>query len=199
MDIEADTIIDAKGMILAPGYIDMHMHGTLNLLTDMSTSELETLSEILPQCGVTSFLAGVVPKKNEAEDYALLEELSKAKSGGAQLLGFFLEGHFLSLAGTISNLKANRTIEYVEKLKEKASPYDIVFGISPDFPGVCELIPNMIKQGYPAFITHTGATVEQTQKAISLGVIHTTHFYDVFPYPGEKTRASGRAGQWRPY
>ena len=182
----ADIILDAKGKILAPGYIDMHMHGACSVFTDKSAEQLERLTEVLPQYGVTSFFAGVLPKMEEEEDYALLEELSKAKSQGAQLLGFFLEGHFLSLTGAISNLKANRTIEYVEKLKEKASPYDIVFGISPEFTGICGLIPHMTKQGYPAFITHTKATVEQTQKAVSLGAAHATHFYDVFPYPGEK-------------
>ncbi len=44
----------------------------------------------------------------------------------------------------------------------------------------------MVKDGYPAFITHTMATVEQTEKAIEAGAVHATHFYDVFPYPGEK-------------
>ena len=181
----ADIILDAKGKILAPGYIDMHMHGACSIFTDKSADQLEKLTEILPQYGVTSFFAGVLPKMEEEEDYALLEELSKSKSRGAQLLGFFLEGHFLSLTGAIPNLKSNRTIEYVEKLRELAQPYNLVFGISPEFPGICGLIPYMTKQGYPAFITHTKASVEQTQKAIAAGAIHATHFYDVFPYPGE--------------
>lgn len=185
-EYKADTVIDAKGMILAPGYIDLHTHGTHSLLTDESAEQLEKLSELLPRYGVTSFLAGVLPKKSEEDDYSLLNELSKAKSRGSELLGFFLEGHFLSLTGAISNLKSSRTYEYVEKLKEKAKPYKLVFGISPEFPGICELLPYMTQQGYPAFITHTKAAVEQTQAAINLGAVHATHFYDVFPYPGEK-------------
>ncbi len=181
----ADIILDAKGKILAPGYIDLHMHGACNMLTDKSANQLEKLSGTLPRYGVTSFLSGVLPKKSEDEDYALLETLSEAESRGAEILGFFLEGHFLSLTGAISNLKANRTIEYVEKLKELAQPYKIVFGISPEFPGICELIPYMTDGGYPSFITHTMANTKQTEKAIELGATHATHFYDVFPYPGE--------------
>jgi N-acetylglucosamine-6-phosphate deacetylase len=190
----ADIILDAKGKILAPGYIDLHMHGTRNLLTDRNSNELEKLTGILPRYGVTSFLAGVLPRKCEDEDYVLLEELAKAKSQGAQLLGFFLEGHFLSLTGVIYNLKSNRTIEYVEKLKELAEPYRLVFGISPEYPDIGELLPYMTTQGYPAFITHTMASVEQTEKAITMGAIHATHFYDVFPYPGEKDQGVRACG-----
>jgi N-acetylglucosamine-6-phosphate deacetylase len=32
-------------------------------------------------------------------------------------------------------------------------------------------------------MTHTGASVEQTQAAIAAGARHATHFYDVFPVP----------------
>ena len=186
INMSADEEIDADGMLLCPGYIDLHMHGAFNLLADKSAKQLEELTGILPRYGVTGLVAGVLPQKSEQEDYTLLEELAKAKSHGAEILGFFLEGHFLSLTGAISNLKANRTIEYVEKLKALAEPYKLVFGISPEYPGICELLPHMTDQGFPAFITHTKASVEQTQTAINLGAVHATHFYDVFPYPGEK-------------
>jgi N-acetylglucosamine-6-phosphate deacetylase len=35
------------------------------------------------------------------------------------------------------------------------------------------------------FITHTRASVEQTEAAIEAGARHATHFYDVFPVPEE--------------
>ena len=44
----------------------------------------------------------------------------------------------------------------------------------------------MVDGGYTPFITHTMADVEQTKAAIQAGARHATHFYDVFPYPGEK-------------
>ncbi len=191
---KADNIIDAKGKMIAPGFIDMHMHGMCNLLTDKSVQQLEKLSKLLPEYGVTSFLAGVLPQTDEKEDYALLEELARAESQGANILGFFLEGHFLSLTGAITNLNADKSAEYIDKLKEKAAPYKLVFGISPEFPKIIQLLPNMTSNGYKAFITHTKASVRETEAAIGLGAVHATHFYDVFPYPGEKDPGVRRCG-----
>ena len=60
--------------------------------------------------------------------------------------------------------------------------------VSPDFDGILSLIPVMAAGGSPVFVTHTQATVEQTQAAIRAGVSHATHFYNVFPCPTEKER-----------
>jgi N-acetylglucosamine-6-phosphate deacetylase len=77
-------------------------------------------------------------------------------------------------------------VERIENLKKAARPYKVVFGVSPEIEGICKLLPFMTQNGYPAFITHTIAKVEQTENAIKAGAVHATHFYDVFPYPGEK-------------
>ena len=183
-ECEVAQKIDAGGCLLAPGYIDLHMHGACSFQPDKNSADLEELTRVLPKYGVTSFLAGILPKKSAEEDYSLLDELSKAESRGTEILGFFLEGHFLSLTGAIPNKAHNKSLAYVNKLKEAARPYKIVFGISPEFPDIYELLPHMTKEGYPAFITHTKANVLQTQEAIRLGAVHATHFYDVFPYPG---------------
>ncbi|MEN8228276.1 MAG: YjbQ family protein, partial [Bacteroidota bacterium] len=51
------------------------------------------------------------------------------------------------------------------------------------FEGIDELLPLMTANNTPAFVTHTVATVKQTQDVIKLEVKHATHFYDVFPCP----------------
>jgi len=175
-------VIDAGGCWLAPGFIDMHIHGAGGYLADSGIESLEALSALLPHYGVTGFLTGVTPNE---DDVAKLEELSKARSTGARMLGFFLEGHYLKLNGAISKLSKDYTPEHVEKLLGAAAPYKIVFAVSPEIKELEELLPLMTASGMPAFITHTMATPEQTARAISLGARHATHFYDVFPYPGE--------------
>ena len=82
-------------------------------------------------------------------------------------------------------ISKNRSRKRVEEPIDALKPYKAVFGISPEVDGIADIIPFMTQQGYPAFITHTAATVEQTEQAIRAGAVHATHFYDVFPYPGE--------------
>ncbi|MDO8686397.1 MAG: amidohydrolase family protein [Clostridiales bacterium] len=182
----ADETVDASGMHLSPGFIDLHVHGTRNYLIDRGREHLEAMCRILPQYGVTGFLPSVCPAPTEADDLKLLASFSQVKSEGTSILGFFLEGHFLALTGALPVIPKNRSMERVEKLIEALKPYKAVFGISPEVEGIVQLLPLMTKQGYPAFITHTAATVEQTENAIKAGALHATHFYDVFPYPGEK-------------
>jgi len=58
--------------------------------------------------------------------------------------------------------------------------------ISPDQTNILPIIEHLKERGIVPFITHTRASVEQTQAAIEAGAVHATHFYDVFPLPEEK-------------
>lgn len=186
LSLHTEEIVDAEGLYLSPGFIDLHIHGTKNYLIDFGKEHLEAICRILPQYGVTGFLPSVCPASDEDGDMKLLKSLATVISEGTNILGFFLEGHFLSLTGALPGIPKNRSKERIEKLLEVLKPYNAVFGISPEIDGIEMLIPYMTKQGFPAFITHTAANVEQTEKSIKAGAVHATHFYDVFPYPGEK-------------
>jgi N-acetylglucosamine-6-phosphate deacetylase len=175
--------IDAGGRYLAPGYIDMHIHGFGGHLVDRGPADLEALCRELPARGVTAFLPTLTP---QAEECRLLEELGKTRPPGARVLGFFLEGHFLALTGAIRGLNRDYSAARAARLREALGAVPAVFGISPEIPGICSLLPLMTEGGRPAFITHTGAGFEETERAIDAGARHATHFYDVFPYPGEQ-------------
>ena len=177
------AIVDGHGMYLVPGFIDLHIHGLKGKLADRGRTDLEFMSRELPRFGVTGFLPALTPGENELE---LLADLAGAKPFGAEVLAFFLEGHFLKLTGAIRGLKAEYTAARVEALKKALAPNVAVFGISPEIPDILSLLPMMCEGGVPAFITHTMANYEQTEKAIEAGAKHATHFYDVFPYPGEQ-------------
>ena len=62
LDTPVDHIYDAKGYYLAPGYIDLHIHGAMNKIVDNGPEEICELTSILPQYGVTGFLPTLTPK-----------------------------------------------------------------------------------------------------------------------------------------
>jgi len=167
-DMSADEVVDAGGKYIAPGFIDLHMHGAHDISAESSKRGLEELLTIMPRYGVTAMLAGVCPHKSDEAEIERLEEFSEIESEGTELLGFFLEGHFLTLFGAIAYIPEDRSKKRVVALKKAASPKRIAFAISPELDGIIELLPEMVKDGYPAFITHTGATHEQTEAAIIL-------------------------------
>jgi len=177
------TITDARGMYLVPGFIDLHIHGLMGKLISNGPDDLSAMCRELPRFGVTAFLPTITPDDEECETLA---SLVVTKTTGAEVLGFFLEGHFLKLTGAIRNMKSEYTTKRVETLKKALGKKRAIFGISPEIKGILSLLPLMTEGGVPAFITHTMANYEETEKAIDAGARHATHFYDVFPYPGDK-------------
>lgn len=181
----SDRVVEGNGRFLAPGFIDLHIHGTQDLLVDAGRETLEKLCTLLPRYGVTGFLPTVSPRV-EGKDAVHVGELSAARSAGASIFGFFLEGPFLTLTGALPPESCGSPSEgRIRALIDAAAPYRAIFAVAPDLEDVARHIPMMAKGGNPVFITHTAANVKQTQAAIEAGARHATHFYDVFPAPSE--------------
>lgn len=175
--------LDFGDSFIAPGFIDLHIHGIHYSLVDKGPGDLKTMCRVLPQYGVTGFLPTVAPLK-KGEDARFLQKLSQTATEGTQILGFHLEGPFLKITGSLpSEAISHSETSRVEALIEAAKPHKAIFSISPDVEGIEELIPIMAENNTPVFMTHTAATVEETERAIELGACHATHFYDVFPCP----------------
>jgi len=180
----ADKEVDGQGMYLAPGLIDLHIHGVHRWGMDNGPADFAAICETLPQYGVTGFLPTLAPRR-PGDDSEYLATLAQTETHGTLNLGFHLEGPFLTLTGALppealGSADPNR----VRDLIKAARPHRAVFSISPDFENIRELIPIMLEQG-AVFITHTAADVEQTQMAIEAGARHATHFCNVFAVPPE--------------
>lgn len=183
--LSAEIVIDGKGNYLCPGLIDLHIHGTHEYLIDNGVGDLERICEILPRYGVTGFLPTVCPLP-KGKDSAFLRQLAQVKSQGTKILGFHLEGPFLTLTGALPpEALGSADKDRVEKLIEAAKPYPAIFSVAPDFDKITDLLPLMTGGNRPAFITHTRANVKQTLEALQAGACHATHFYDVFYLPKE--------------
>jgi len=178
-----DAVVDAEGLYLAPGFIDVHTHGLhMFRLSEGGPDALRGMCEALPQYGVTGFLPTIGGKPGGKEaDY--LKSLVACETTGAGILGFHFEGPFLTLTGAGSGETiSGGDFERVARIHDAAGDTPVTFSIAPDLEGILDLIPRMRERG-PVFITHTAADVEQTQRAIEAGARHATHFYDVFPCP----------------
>lgn len=178
-----NQMVEMGDAYLFPGFIDLHIHGVHTSLVDDGGEALSEICRILPQYGVTGFLPTIAPRP-KGEDSAFLSLLAKTKTEGTEILGFHLEGPFLKITGALnSEAIGDSDTGRVTALINAAKPYKAIFSISPDVEGIENLIPLMAENDTPVFMTHTAATVEETQRAIALGARHATHFYDVFPCP----------------
>lgn len=182
--VAGERVLDGNGMYLAPGFIDLHIHGLLRWGIDNGRADLAAICGSLPQYGVTGFLPTISPRV-PGEDSAFLTDLARVKPDGAAILGFHLEGPFLTQTGALPPEALGRADpQRVRSLIEAANPYPAIFSIAPEFEGVEDLIPIM-REHAPVFMSHTRAGVKDAGKAIEAGARHATHFYDVWPPPPE--------------
>lgn len=185
MEAAGAEVLDAGGSYLAAGFIDLHLHGTGEFLVDAGPEALRGLCRLLPKYGVTGFLPTLCPRP-KGQDTEFLRTLAAETYPGCQVLGFHLEGPFLSLTGALPPEAVGiADPRRAEDLIDAARPYRAVFSVSPEFRGLEALWPIFTRQAGPVFLTHTQADVRQTQTAIDRGARHATHFYDVFYSPKE--------------
>src|SRR5947209_878194 len=97
---EIGSSLDARGGIIAPGFIDLQINGAGGkLLSEQPESEsVQVMAGVLPRFGCTAFLPTIVTSSMERTIAALraVEEARAAKQHGARVLGAHVEGPFIN-------------------------------------------------------------------------------------------------------
>lgn len=185
-ELAGDAVtFDGGGRLLTPGLIDIHTHGIGHNLYERSPEELIAGVESLGQYGVTAVLPTFYAVMNR-EAFGQLEALVSAldRCNTTHVPGFHLEGPFLALPGA-GAITAAGDLGWLNELLAIGKGRIAAMSISPDTLNILPVIERLAEAGVVSFITHTHATVEQTEAAIDAGARHATHFYDVFPLPEE--------------
>lgn len=178
-----ETVIDAKGLYVAPGMIDAHTHGrngsdtmyaTFKDLNNISVSELKT--------GVTSFLPTTMTMPSVDIKKAIAAAYdNKDKVEGAKILGMHLEGPFFSVKYKGAQPEECMIAPTVENYLSFAGDHpDFVKKISlaPEIEGAVDLIKYLREQNVVVSMGHTDATYEEAVKAIEAGATSGTHTYN---------------------
>ncbi len=176
-------IIDAKGLYVAPGFVDVHTHGR-NLCDTMNGTResIDTISINCLKTGVTSFLPTTMTQSVEST-YQAIKNCAEymGHENGAKVAGVHMEGPFID-----HGHKGAQPGQYV--LKPTVEAYKAIVGeygkavklitLAPEVEGVNDLIHYLRKNGVTVSIGHTGATYEQAKESFLEGVNHATHTFN---------------------
>ena len=173
-------VIDAKGLYLSTGFIDIHIHGSAGFdVMDASAEALNGIAKSLLQTGTTSFLATTMTMSKEAIEKALTVVQNYKHSDGAKVLGVHLEGPFIN-----EKKHGAQNPEFVQKPNfELIEPYmDVVkmITLAPEVEGG-EVFIKYMKENYPHILLsvgHSNASYEVTKKSFSWGISHSTHLFN---------------------
>jgi len=192
----SNTAAGAESAYIAPGFVDVHVHGGGGHDAMGDAEALTGMARHLLRHGVTAFLPTAVTAP--WPDLVTFAErvrawLPQAPSDGAEPLGFNLEGPFLADARrgahdpTYLRSPADVRLDEIEPLVEGLR----LMTVAPELPGAIELIGWLRERGVATSLGHSAATIEQARAGYAAGATSTTHLFNAMS--GVDHRAPGLA------
>ncbi len=175
-----DRRIDGRGAYALPGFIDLHIHGSLGFdVMDGSLSSLESLCDFLVRGGVTSFLGTTMTDSIPRIKAALAAMRTFAEQPGGPFLGAHIEGPYLNAAFRGSqpeaHLRQPKREEYLPWLRSGLAK---LITLAPEIAGGEDLMKEALAHGACVSIGHSGADYEAATRYFAAGARQVTHTFN---------------------
>ena len=179
-----DEIVDANGLYLSPGFIDVHIHGgDGGYFMSGEYEQIDLTCKMHMRHGTTAMTPSISAAPKEVIFKALsgINEYEKKCSERPHFLGLHLEGPYLSPnacgampAGYIRNPDREEYLEILE-----AFPNIRRWAIAPELPGAIEMIKELTSRGVLTAAGHSDAYFDDFVAAREAGTNSITHFYSL--------------------
>ena len=188
-------VIDAEGLLVLPGLVDIHSHGAAG--EDFSDGNPEGFKKILQyekRCGITSYCptSMTFPKERLRQIFASIK--GAQTEDGATVVGINMEGPFLDPAKKGAHVEkwiAAPDVAFVRELNQDADGLVRLVTVGPNMDGAEEFIKEMHEEVCIS-LGHTAADYDCASRAMKLGAHHVTHLYNAMQPFGH--RAPGLIG-----
>jgi len=191
--------VDFPGQILAPGFIDIHIHGGAGHdVMEAAADALPPVERLLASHGVTSYFPTTVTAPLDAT-LAALERLAdaieaedspaennpRAKSEPGELrarpLGIHLEGPFISHCRRGVHPPADLlapSLAAFDRFWQAARGHIRVMTIAPELSGAIEVITEAARRGVCVSLGHSDANLDAARAGVLAGARHATHTFN---------------------
>lgn len=177
-------VIDAAGLILTPGFIDLQFNGAFGEDFTADPTAIWPVAAGLPRYGVTSFLPTIITSPLDRMTSAQEVMADGPADGwlGAIPLGLHLEGPFLNPKkkgahnpsylrrpdlGVIAGWSAANSVRLVT--------------LAPELPGALDLVETLAAAGVVVSAGHSMATYEEAMAGFAAGIRYGTHLFNAMP------------------
>ena len=183
---EPQDVVDLDGNYLAPGFVDLHVHGALGRDTmEASAEAFRCICDFHASGGTTSLLltTATVPIENIVDVLNAVRDCGRARPPGAprrQIVGVHVEGPFISK----TRCGAQRA-EFIQDpsptgVRELLKYVDVIkrITIAPELPRALEAIENFYMGGVNVSGGHSDAWDEDAGAAFEHGMRSVTHTFN---------------------
>jgi|HubBroStandDraft_1064217.scaffolds.fasta_scaffold111763_2 N-acetylglucosamine-6-phosphate deacetylase len=187
------SISDLGEGVMAPGYIDIHIHGSAGYdVMDDIADALPAIEHLLARHGVTSYFPTTVTAPMDKTLRALehladaIEERERENNSAdgkprTLPLGIHLEGPFISHARRgvhpPEDLLAP-TLTLFERFWQAARGRIRMMTIAPELEGATEVIAEAARRGVCVSLGHSDADFAAAERGIAVGARHATHTFN---------------------
>jgi N-acetylglucosamine-6-phosphate deacetylase len=178
-----DVVVDAEGHYVAPGFIDIHVHGGGGHdFMDGTVEAFLGAARAHAEHGTTSMIPTTLtcPDEELFRSFEVFREACRLNENGAQMLGMHLEGPYFNhkQAGAQDPLYLkNPTPEHYNEILEKGADVISRWSAAVELEGADGLGEALKEHGIVASIAHTDAVYDEIVEAHEAGFNLMTHFY----------------------
>jgi len=184
-------VVDFGDAILAPGFVEMHIHGGAGHdVMNADPSDLAAVERLLFKHGVTGYFPTTVTAPLD-QTWSALDRLANAieraaadnssRGERAQPLGIHLEGPFISHVRRGVHPPENimlPTLSAFDRFWEAARGQIRVMTIAPELEGAREVIAEAARRGVCVSLGHSDADLSSARAAVAAGARHATHGFN---------------------
>lgn len=174
--------IDAHGLYVAPGFIDIHVHGGGGHdFMDGTEEAFLKIAETHVKYGTTAMLPTTLTSEKEGlfETLTVYDNVVKKNVNGCQFLGMHLEGPYFAMSQRGAQdpryIRDPDPDEYKAVIAHSKSIRR--WSAAPELKGAMEFGRYLRKHGILAAFAHTDATYEHIIEALDNGYTLATHLY----------------------
>ncbi|MDO4253651.1 MAG: N-acetylglucosamine-6-phosphate deacetylase [Kocuria sp.] len=168
--------------ILAPGFVDMHVHGGGGAAFTDGVAAAQTVLATHRAHGTTTMVASLVTDTIDHLEHQVSVLAPLAEAG--ELAGIHLEGPWLSQQRCGAHdpaLLIDPTEADVVRLLDAGRGHVRMVTLAPERHGALETIALLRSRGVVAALGHTDATHQQTAAGLDAGARVGTHLFNAMP------------------
>ena len=195
-EVTDKTQLDAAGLKVLPGLVDIHSHGAKRHdFSDADTGGLKVILQYEKSQGVTSYCptSMTLPKEELLAIFQTAADVEQDDTC-AHIVGINMEGPFLDPAKQGAHVEGyirKPDVEFFRECNKAANGMIKVVTLAPNMEGAEEFIKELHDEVVIS-LGHTGADYDCAAKAMKEGALHVTHLYNAMNPMGH--RAPGMIG-----
>ena len=183
-ELEGVERVDAQGMLVCPGLIDMHTHGIMD--SSFMDGDVSTMVRGLSRYaayGVTRVVGSTLANPYDViiAQINRMRTVMEDPTYGSMLHGAHMEGPWLAPrcrgGHDLRYLRAPEKAD-VRRILEQVGDVIKTVTFAPELPGSVALTEELAWRGIVPVLGHTEASFEDAERVILAGARHVTHMYD---------------------